>query len=79
MSEVRTRIRVGRDHVITGVAPDEVPPGDHEALISLAAPAKRRAAKAKPFRVAALPTIDLGPWPERLSLRREDIYGDDGR
>jgi len=25
------------------------------------------------------PVIDAGPWPEGLSLRREDIYGDDGR
>jgi len=79
MSEVRARIRVGRDHVISGVAPDDVPPGDHEALITLGPAAKHRATKAKSFRVAALPTIDLGPWPKRLSLRREDIYSDDGR
>ena len=26
-----------------------------------------------------LPVHDLGPWPEGLSLRREDMYGDDGR
>jgi hypothetical protein len=25
------------------------------------------------------PADDLGPWPEGLSLRREDRYGDDGR
>ena len=25
------------------------------------------------------PVDDLGPWPEGLSLRREDIYGEDGR
>ena len=25
------------------------------------------------------PVDDLGPWPEGLSLRREDMYGDDGR
>ena len=25
------------------------------------------------------PVDDLGPWPEGLSLRREDLYGDDGR
>jgi prevent-host-death family protein len=25
------------------------------------------------------PVIDAGPWPEGLSLRREDIYGDDGQ
>ncbi|HEX3884423.1 MAG TPA: hypothetical protein VHW66_17340 [Stellaceae bacterium] len=78
MSEVRARIRVGRDHVISGVAPDDIPPGDHEALITLG-PAVKPRIEARPFRVSALPTIDLGPWPEQLSLRREDIYGDDGR
>lgn len=25
------------------------------------------------------PVDDLGPWPDRLSLRREDMYGDNGR
>lgn len=25
------------------------------------------------------PVISVGRWPEDLSLRREDIYGDDGR
>jgi hypothetical protein len=25
------------------------------------------------------PVDDLGPWPEDLSLRREDLYGDNGR
>jgi hypothetical protein len=26
-----------------------------------------------------LPVIDLGPWPEHLTLRREELYGDDER
>ncbi len=25
------------------------------------------------------PVDDVGPWPEGLSLRREDMYDDDGR
>lgn len=25
------------------------------------------------------PVISVGKWPEDLSLRREDLYGDDGR
>ncbi len=25
------------------------------------------------------PVISVGKWPEDLSLRREDMYGDDGR
>ena len=27
----------------------------------------------------AFPVDELGPWPDGLSLRREDMYGDDGR
>ena len=25
------------------------------------------------------PVVDLGPWPEGFEVRREEIYGDDGR
>lgn len=25
------------------------------------------------------PVDDLGPWPDRLSLHRDDMYGDNGR
>ena len=25
------------------------------------------------------PVDDLGPWPDNLTLRREDMYGDDER
>ena len=32
----------------------------------------------KPLRVADLPTHDI-PWDGSVSLRREDMYGDDGR
>ena len=78
MSDVRARIRVDADHAITGIAPSEVPPGDHEVTISV----KLRPTvqlPSKPFDVNALPVHDLGPWPEGLSLRREDIYDEDGR
>jgi hypothetical protein len=77
MSDIRTRIHVDADHTITGVAPPDVPPGDHEITITVP-PLARQPAK-KPFDVNDLPNVDLGPWPEGLSLRREDIYGDDGR
>ena len=30
-------------------------------------------------RILDLHVIDVGVWPEHLSLRREDMYGDDGR
>ena len=78
MNEVRTRIRVGSDHRISGVAPPDVPPGEHEVTITLM-PSPPRKPTTKRFRVEDLPKHDLGPWPDGLSLRREDIYDDDGR
>ena len=78
MNEVRTRIRVGHDHRISGVAPPDVPPGDHEVTITLE-PAPTRRTPTKRFTIEDLPKHDLGPWPEGLSLRREDIYDYEGR
>ncbi len=78
MTIITTRIRVAADGTISGRAPSEVPAGEHEARISIAASPARQE-PTEPFDVNALPTHDLGPWPERLSLRREDMYGDDGR
>ncbi len=78
MNQIRTRIQVGPDHKVTGTVPDEVPPGEHEAVIMLP-PVPVRQKPSRPFDVNALPAIDLGLWPEGLTLRRVDIYGDDGR
>lgn len=75
MSTIRMRIHVAADHTVSGVAPADLPPGDHEVLAS-AGPAVTP--PSKPFRMAEFP-IDHGPWDDSLSLRREDMYGDDGR
>jgi len=71
MTIVTTRIIVGDDHKITGTVPDDIPPDEHEAVITVAPRPPRRKA-ARPFNMDALPTVDLGPWPEGLALSRED-------
>jgi hypothetical protein len=73
MNQIRSRIRVGPNHRISGTAPAEVPPGEYEATIILAAPVV-----SKRFRLADLPIHDTR-WDGSVSLRREDMYGDDGR
>ena len=78
MAQIHTRIRVGPDHRISGVAPPELPPGEHEVTITLV-PSPERETPTKKFRIEDLPKHDVGPWPERLSLRREDIYDENGR
>ena len=40
---------------------------------------QRASKKATEDDLLDFPTDDLGHWPEDLSLRREDMYGDDGR
>ncbi|MFZ3237215.1 MAG: hypothetical protein WA184_17855, partial [Stellaceae bacterium] len=52
-------------------------PGEHEAMITLA-PSPPRQTPTKKFRVEDLPSQDI-PWDDSISLRREDMYGDDGR
>ena len=55
--------------------PTDLPPGRYRVVLVVdesPAPAEER----PPL---ILPVLDVGPWPEGLSLRREDMYGDDGR
>ena len=75
MTVVTTRIRVAPDGAISTATPLAV--GEYIARIEIPEPPISQS----PTRpdVDDLPTLDLGPWPEGLSLRREDLYGDDGR
>ena len=56
-----------------------------EELMKLVRQAVREALAAQPPQQPTqrppldLPVDDVGPWPEGLSLRREDWYGDDER
>jgi hypothetical protein len=72
MPVVHATIRVDAEGTISGKAPREVPPGEYQAPIAVPE------AKPKPKRLE-LPLHDCGPWPERFTVRREEIYGDDGR
>lgn len=77
MTQFHTRIRVGPGQRISGVAPPDVPPGEHEATINLA-PMSPRQLPTKKFNVDDLLKHDL-VWDDSISLRREDMYGGDGR
>ena len=79
MTAVTTRVHVADDSTISGRASSgQVPPGDHEEVITVPTSLGRQD-PAVPFDVDELPRRGLGPWPEGLSLRREEMYGDDGR
>lgn len=77
MTVAKTRVTVAEDRRISGSAPEGVPPpGEHEAVITLAVPVP--AAPGKPFTMEDFPTHDE-PWDASVSLRREDMYGAEGR
>lgn len=74
MRAVMTRLTVTEDGRIEGPAPAELGPGEHEVVLVIDEKAQPKGR----FRVEDLPQHDLG-WDDRVSLRREDMYGDDGR
>ena len=77
MTVIITRIIVTDDGTISGRAPPgQVPPGEHEAAITVAATPKPP--KGKPFTMESLKIHDV-PWDDSISLRREDLYDDEGR
>ena len=72
MTVITTRITVAPDGTVSTATP--LPAGEYEAAITV------QDLPTLPFDIDALPKHDFGPWPEGgVSLRREDIYGDDGR
>jgi hypothetical protein len=74
MAVVHATIHIAPDGAISGQAPPEVPAGQYDAPLTL--PEQKPKAARKPL---VLPVHDCGPWPEGFTMRREEIYGDDGR
>ena len=75
MTTIETTAVIGEDRKLTLQLPAEISPGTHRVIVYLDAP-KHETQSAREW---IFPIIDVGPWPKDLSLRREDMYGDDGR
>ncbi len=75
MTVISIHITVAPDGAISTATP--LPAGEYTARVEV----KEQPVRQLPTHpdLDDLPTLDLGPWPEGLSLRREDMYGDDGR
>lgn len=75
MRAIETTASITPDGTLTARVPSDIPPGEHRVVLVIEeAPAARPKSALTEF-----PVIHVGKWPEGLSLRREDIYGDDGR
>jgi hypothetical protein len=75
MKTIETTATVSPEGTLTVRVPPDIPPGEHRVVLVIEKEPVREE-KAPPFN---FPVHDLGPWPEGLSLRREDMYGDWGR
>ena len=76
MTTIETTVDIGANRQLAIQLPEEVTPGRHRVIVQID---ERPERTKQPDIVSRLPCWDVGPWPENLSLRREDIYGDDGR
>lgn len=68
---------VQEDGTVTLQLPADVTAGPHRIIAIIEEPEQAMASKkslAEDF-----PVIPGGKWPDDVSLRREDMYGDDGR
>jgi hypothetical protein len=75
MKLIETVIKVASDHTATLRVPEDVSPGEHRAVVVVDQNGNSSDAR-KPLN---LPAHDVGAWPANRTLRREDLYDDDGR
>lgn len=75
MKTIETTANVSEEGLITLQVPPDVPRGVCRVVVTIETRDSGSPVR-KPF---VFPVDDYGPWPEDLSLRREDMYGDDGR
>ena len=68
--------QVERDGRLTVQLPSDIPPGEHQMVLVID---ERPLTPSETRSMDDFPVDDYGPWPEGLSLRREDIYGKWGR
>ena len=61
---------------LTVQLPSDIPPGEHQIVLVID---ERPLTPSESRTLDDFPVDDYGPWPEGLSLRREDMYGKWGR
>lgn len=74
MVTIEMTIQVDEQGKATIRIPGEMKPGAYRAVLVIEGPVPDAARAPLTFS-----THDVGPWPEGFTVRREEIYGDDGR
>jgi hypothetical protein len=80
MKTIETIATVTADGKITVQLPPDIPAGEHRVVVMIDEQPLPKKTETKEKRLPLdFPMIHVGSWPENLSLRREDMYDDDGR
>jgi hypothetical protein len=74
MKTIDTMIEVDEQRKATIQLPADVKPGTYRAVLVVEGQASAMARAPLTFSAH-----DVGPWPQGFTVRREEIYGDDGR
>jgi hypothetical protein len=76
MRKIETTLMITEQGKGIVTLPSDLEPGQYKVSITI----EDQPATTKQTREPLdIPVLDLGPWPEGVPLRREDMYGDDGR
>lgn len=75
MLTIETEAVITAEGRLTLEVPPGIPPGRHRVVVVI----EEQPLAADKGSLADFPVDDVGPWPENLSLRREDMYDDWGR
>ncbi|NEU75916.1 hypothetical protein PI95_025990 [Hassallia byssoidea VB512170] len=79
MKAIQTTATVTSDGKITLQLPPDIPPGEHQVVVIIDEKLSEKEVIKEKRPPLDFPVIHVDSFPENLSLRREDMYGDDGR
>ena len=75
MRTIETTATVTSDGKMTVQVPPDIPEGEHHVVVVI----DEQSVKKEKRPLLDFPVDNWGPWPENLSLRREDMYDEWGR
>lgn len=75
MKTIETTGTISSEHLLTVLVPEDIPPGLRKVVVIL----EEAAQDQRPHPPFDFPVDHYGSWPANLSLRREDLYGTNGR
>jgi hypothetical protein len=76
MKAIETTVVVGEDHKVTLQLPPDVTPGPHHVIVVVDGP---RGQQPSTWTMADWPVHDAGLTDPDFTMRREELYGDNGR